>query len=441
MKSRGTSRKARRARASADTAAAEAAGRAAALEARAEDLFGVGDIEGAHQLMSLASGTYGALGLVEERGRCLVALGFLCERQRRYRDAECWYREAISHWTASGDERRLAIGWAKLGTVLQVVGDHDGAICAFDRAMCGFRAKAAIKELCTLLNNKAVSYRELRQTVDAVKCHERAIDLRRTIGDDEGLAASLHNLAALQMDAGLLDAAGAGLRAALKLREAMGDLPGIVSTLNRLGLLAEQAGDLKGAVTYYECAIHRAQEDPKRPELIAEPLCNLGSACIQIGQAARAIEFLQHAQTLVSGPDDTPANATIAYNLGVAYCAQGDRAAALGSLEVARRIQTALGDVQGLAATVGAISLLQGTDDRILVWHHGPNATERSTSTADHEEQEGRSLSPRASAPRAEVPEPLSVAMDALASLGAESIFSPNGEPPSVDGVTSAGIH
>lgn len=88
-----------------------------------------------------------------------------------------------------------------------------------------------------------------------VERHEEAIALRRSLGEDAGLARSLKNLGNVYLDTGQLTRAAELYAESVDLRRRAGDAHGVGETLNNLGVLARIQGRWEEATGYYEEAL------------------------------------------------------------------------------------------------------------------------------------------------------------------------------------------
>ncbi len=122
--------------------------------------------------------------------------------------------------------------------------------------------------------------------------HQEALALRRELGDTQGIATSLTNVASAMLELGDFTRAEALYAEGLVLYRALGDLWGSATALNNLGLVARGLGQVERATGLLTegLALRREQGDRRG---IAESLNNLGlvaSAQREYGKAARLFE-------------------------------------------------------------------------------------------------------------------------------------------------------
>ncbi len=189
--------------------------------------------------------------------------------------------------------------------------------------------------------------------------HERALALRRTMGNAKDIASSLNNLGGLAMEQGDYPRARALWEESLAFRRQTGEVRLIAVALMNLGVLAYFEGDYRRARAALEDCLPRFREVGD-PVMLARTLNSLGSAAIGCGdldQAGRMVdESLSIAQSLGHQRDI----AFALYNVARIARLQGDHQQAVACCQDAQRIHEQLGDRSLLAqilALRGAVAL------------------------------------------------------------------------------------
>jgi predicted ATPase len=157
--------------------------------------------------------------------------------------------------------------------------------------------------------------------------NEEALALRRSLGDLQGVARTLNNLALVLARQG--DFAGAATRyeESLALKRQIGDVEQIATTLANLGSVYVDDGDYANARRVYEGCLEqwRDQGDDSN---VARTLANLGEIALREGQAARAGVLLEESLTLRRTLGDKMGLANTLHLLGTLAFEQGDSAQA-----------------------------------------------------------------------------------------------------------------
>ena len=180
----------------------------------------------------------------------------------------------------------------------------------------------------------------------AAALHQRALDLRRRLGDRRGMAASLHNLGTTALYLADLDQAEALCEEARSLWREVGDERGVAISLNSSAILARNCGDHARARACYDesLAIFRRLGDTWGTGLVLNNLARVARDVEDWGQvAALAGEALALFQQL----GDRRGISWIFSNLTVV-------AGRRGSWELAARLH---GAAEALREAIGASAL------------------------------------------------------------------------------------
>jgi tetratricopeptide (TPR) repeat protein len=134
----------------------------------------------------------------------------------------------------------------------------------------------------------------------AAALFQEALALRRGIGDQAGVATSLHNLGRVARHRGDLRQAGASFRESLDLRRALGDLQGTASSLAELGAVALEERELSRALGLYREALVLYQRVGDR-QGVADCLEGVAAAVTRTGAAGEQVQVrLTHAASLLT---------------------------------------------------------------------------------------------------------------------------------------------
>jgi predicted ATPase/transcriptional regulator with XRE-family HTH domain/Tfp pilus assembly protein PilF len=157
----------------------------------------------------------------------------------------------------------------------------------------------------------------------AVALHEESLALRRELGDEWGIAASLNNLAIVACEQGDYTRGTALNQEALAMRRELGDMRGIAISLNNLGLVASDQGDYTRAIALHEESLALTREMGNKVS-IATSLNNLGLVAFHQGDYARAAALHQEALALKRELGNKGGIAVLLNNLGLVTFHQGD---------------------------------------------------------------------------------------------------------------------
>lgn len=375
-------------------------------------------------LASLADGTtQDRLRLDAEEARMEAARLYAQGADGRAASLEA-YRQAADHWRAVGDDRQETRDLYCAAVLQRLLGDTRPALESSRDLLPRWQRLADRRWQAATLNEVGLLLWSLDESQEARRHFEQARDLRRTLGDDFGVAKAGSNICLTYLTEGRLgeglscygpllstldrhaepqlaanvltnigwtndnlgepDAALDAYRQALALRRVAGDLHGTARTLNNLALLHQRSGELEEALASFEQALSLArQEQDLRWQ--AQVLLNLGSLDAILGERQRALVFLKEALDLFRKLEDRRREVWALTNLGLVHRRLGEPEVAMSHHRQALTLAQEIGDprLEAMAETsIGlanlemgkarpaldhgsrALQLLQGEDNR-----------------------------------------------------------------------------
>ncbi|WP_420832803.1 tetratricopeptide repeat protein [Nostoc edaphicum] len=94
---------------------------------------------------------------------------------------------------------------------------------------------------------------------EAIALYNQSLEITERIGNVQGKAETLHQLAGIYANKGEVDQAIALYKESLEINERIGNVQGKAMTLRRLGDLAEQQGEYTKAISYLQPALEILQ--------------------------------------------------------------------------------------------------------------------------------------------------------------------------------------
>jgi serine/threonine protein kinase/tetratricopeptide (TPR) repeat protein len=235
----------------------------------------------------------------------------------------------------------------------------------------------------TILNATGIAYKRLNKTDEALRYYTEALEIRRKLGQKGGIAATLTEIAQVNVMMGQAADALKNYNEALELRREIGDRRGTANTLAELGsfhvnrseyaqalnlyreslqihrdtgnrsneaLLLNNIGGVyfnqanyEDALTYFERAL-TLREQLKVPSDIAQTVHNLAEVNVKMGQYDRALEQYLRALDLNRSTGNKRGAAIGSYSVGTLFEFQGRFGASLTSKEEALKTFRELGD-------------------------------------------------------------------------------------------------
>jgi len=126
---------------------------------------------------------------------------------------------------------------------------------------------------------------------------EASLALKRSLGDEVGIAAALHRLGAIAGYQGDYERARTHYEESLALKRSLGDEAGIAATLNNMGVTAQEQGRYAQAADYYAESLARYQALGHRHGKTVV-LHNLGDLALYEGNVARAAAAYRESMAL-----------------------------------------------------------------------------------------------------------------------------------------------
>ncbi len=181
-------------------------------------------------------------------------------------------------------------------------------------------------------NALGVGYQNLGQLDHAASSFRTAIDLRKKLGDVEGEAGSLRNLASIQALQGDFKGADASLKTARPLVESTGNPKAMADFVNDVGVFEEERGEFRKALDAYREALNLRQS-LRDPRLIGQSMLNVGFAFYQVGEFDNAQTYWEQAAVIYSKIQDQVGLVQARQGGALAQIARGDFVSARQALE------------------------------------------------------------------------------------------------------------
>jgi tetratricopeptide (TPR) repeat protein len=194
-------------------------------------------------------------------------------------------------------------------------------------------------------------------TAEAIADCESARQTAVAVGDRNGTAIALNNLAAMYYQMGELARAEQVFLQTMKQFREIGNLDGVATVMSNLGGARFSQGDLIQAKKYFEDAIpnYQAVEDH---EGVALALNNLGDVSRQSGELDAAKINYDQGMVTARQIDNKSAEAYVLSGEGDVLYDRGELAAARKSYEESFALRTQLGEKQAAGETQVAMALI-----------------------------------------------------------------------------------
>lgn len=274
-----------------------------------DQYFAVKDFQAAENFMQQAL----AQAQAEQDHGAIVTvcneLGGFYRAFSRYSEGVPLYRQALDSIKALGMEKSEAHGTTLLNfaTTLAIIGDDDGALNAYQKALDIFEGPAYARDyrLATLYNNMSSLYQNMDMLAPAEAYLYLAMEILEKLQDSEiEIAITLSNLAGVYLamdDFDRLDDARDAAEKAINLfNKVSGDQDvHYAAAVTALGDVCHKEGDFVSAETHFRRALDLTKRDYGDQTLGYAILCdNLAQTLTALGRNSEATEFTSKASAI-----------------------------------------------------------------------------------------------------------------------------------------------
>lgn len=254
--------------------------------------------------------------------------------------------------------------WQQVGRVLSLLGDLEAALSAWENVVrLGF-ALASRKE-------RAQAFLEMARIVAhdpsrALRYIQRSLELFTHLQDQVGISDALDEEGQALVWLGKQSDGMDRLAQSLEMRRRLLDRKKVAQSLLHVGLVEYQRGALDAAVSCYEEALRKSEDEPR---LQAAAMTALGSVDLARGEVAAARARLEDALPLCERAGPSKELVTLLCCLGDAMLRDGLLSEAESRLLQAKELALRLLDQRGLAESkrlLGLIHLRRGDKQKAL---------------------------------------------------------------------------
>jgi len=194
----------------------------------------------------------------------------------------------------------------------------------------------------------------------ALTAYNEALNIRREIGAKKEAGDTLIDLGDLYLESGQPDKALQALKESLQIQRDANDETYQGMCLNNIGNAYAQKGENEDALTYLQQAL-LIREKLNVPGDIAETLQNLGTAYAALGQYDQAMASYMRGLDLYRKAGDNLGAARVAHSIGMVFGYQGRLGSAVGALQDSVKVFRDLGDrssnmAEALSDLAGALA-------------------------------------------------------------------------------------
>jgi len=215
-----------------------------------------------------------------------------------------------------------------------------------------------------ILQATGIAYKLMNKPAEALRNYEDSMAINQRLGQKRGVAASLAEIAQVQLSLGKPDAALSAYNDALKIRQEIGAKKEVGDTLIDIGSLYLERGQPDKALQMFKESL-QIQRDAGDETYQALCLSNIGSAYLEKAENEDALTYLQQALQIrekLKVPADI---AETLHNLGAVYANLGQYDQAMTSYMRGLDLYRNGGNNQGVAVMSNSMGLVFGYQGRV----------------------------------------------------------------------------
>ncbi|MCA9531629.1 MAG: tetratricopeptide repeat protein [Myxococcales bacterium] len=272
-----------------------------------------------------ASDVVAQMDALHRHGSALVTLG-------DYHQAIESFTAMLRHAWSIGARGKGGAALNRIGRIYRARGEYERAKQFFERALTLFRGAEDLRGVAATLDDMAQLELHGTRADLARGWLEEALEIRRAHGDHRGEALSLTTLGRLELQRGDLETAHRLGARALQLRLQLADAKGILDSYAMLGEIAYERGDQSGAIQAWQSALEQAAQIGDRGAECSL-LAKVGRCLLDSDNLDAAARPLKRAQDLAADLGDRRVTADVAHSVALLALHRGEKNAMQQLLE------------------------------------------------------------------------------------------------------------
>jgi tetratricopeptide (TPR) repeat protein len=150
------------------------------------------------------------------------------------------------------DEYKFADWYLKLGAIHYLRGENDEALEKYKQSMDIIKKLGDQRGIAQTLHNIAMIHQTKGEYDEALEKYKQSMKIKEKFGDQRDIATTLHNMAFIHQTKGEYDEALEKYRQSMEIKEKLGDQLGIATTLHNLAMIHQDKGEYDEALEIYK---------------------------------------------------------------------------------------------------------------------------------------------------------------------------------------------
>jgi signal transduction histidine kinase len=228
--------------------------------------------------------------VLHSKGRTLWQLTRYAEALDSYKQSLAIRTELFDTLGSIATIRNIGLAYRDMGLI------SDSKVSLLD-ALNMAKSKEANAQIADILNLLGSLSAKSGNHMEAIGFYTESLAIREKIGLLQSCCITLENISRSQKELSLYNDAAKSLNQSVSIRKTIGDNRGLASGYNELGTLFSQQGDLAEALKYYLLSLKIRQELGNQSE-IAKSLVNIGITYRKLNSHTNALKYFENALEL-----------------------------------------------------------------------------------------------------------------------------------------------
>ncbi|MBG1257806.1 tetratricopeptide repeat protein [Nostoc commune] len=303
-----------------------------------------------------------------------------CEHQQGEVDQALKYYQQALKLCPPDNEPELASIYHYFGILKSQKGEVDEAIALYNQSLEINERIGNVQGKAATLHQLASIYANKGEVDKAIALYKESLEIKERIGDIQGKAATLHQLASIYAHKGEVDEAIALYKESLEIKERIGNVQGKAATLHQLASIYANKGDVDEAIALYKQVLE-IDESTGNVQGKAATLHQLAGIYADKGEVDEAITLYKESLEINERIGNVQGKAATLHCLGYIYAHKGDVDEAIALYNQSLEINERIGNVQGKAATLNCLGNIYANkgelDEAIALFNQSLEITER----------------------------------------------------------------
>ncbi|MEA5568305.1 tetratricopeptide repeat protein [Anabaena sp. UHCC 0399] len=267
-----------------------------------------------------------------------------------------YYQQALKLCPAE-DERELASISHYLGILKAEQGEIEQAIALYQQSLEIKQRIGDVEGEAATLYQIAVIYECFGEVEQAIALYNQVLEIDERTGNVKGKAATLHQLAIIYAKLGEVEQAIVFNQQSLEIRQHIGDVQGEANTLHSLARIYVNLGELEQAITLNQQSLEIKQRiGDVQGE--AATLHNLADIYAKLGEVEKAIALYHQSLEIFQRIGYLQGQAATLNNIAGIYANNGEVEKAIALNQQSLEIKQRIGDVQGKANALHSLAVI-----------------------------------------------------------------------------------